>query len=272
MTEKAILYDSTGCIACRGCQVACKQWNENPLDKEENWGDYPEQTDISANTWLKIMFNETESYGEDTFLFTRRACMHCTDAACIEVCPTGALSRHHLGFVTYDKDICSGCGYCMEFCPFGVPQSTRNKLTGVAKMDKCTLCTTPGADRLAEDYEPACVKSCPTDALVFGDRDELVALGNQKVSDLKSKGYSNANLYGENELGGLHVLYVLEDSPDKYGLPTAPEFPVTATLWKDILQPVGLAAGGLVLAGLGLNYVIARRAKTIKERAEKQEV
>jgi formate dehydrogenase iron-sulfur subunit len=139
-------------------------------------------------------------------------------------------------------------------------------------MDKCTLCTTPGADRIAEGYEPACVKTCPTDALVFGDREELLALGRQKVNGLKNKGYSNAYLYGENELGGLHVLYVLEDSPDKYGLPVEPEFPALATLWQDIVQPLGLAAGGLVLAGLGLNYVVARRAKRIKEKAEKEEV
>jgi formate dehydrogenase iron-sulfur subunit len=271
MTEKAILYDATTCIACRACQVACKQWNDNPVEKEENWGDYPKQKDISASTWLKIMFNEAESYGEATYLFARRACMHCTDAACVEVCPTGALYHHELGFVAYDKDICSGCGYCVDFCPFGVPQSNRNKFTGIAKMDKCTLCTSPGADRLAEGYEPACVKTCPTDALVFGDREELLALGRQKVSDLKSRGYSNAYLYGENELGGLHVLYVLEDSPDKYGLPVKPEFPALATLWQDIVQPLGLAAGGLVLAGLGLNYVIARRAKRIKAKAEEKE-
>ncbi|HEX79293.1 MAG TPA: 4Fe-4S dicluster domain-containing protein [Dehalococcoidia bacterium] len=272
MTEKAILYDSTSCIACRGCQVACKQWNDNPLDKEENWGDCPQTADISASTWLKIMLNEAKSYGDDTFLFTRRACMHCTDAACIKVCPTGALSRHELGFVTYDKDICSGCGYCMEFCPFGVPQSTRNTLTGAAKMDKCTLCTTPGADRMSENYEPACVKTCPTDALVFGDRDDLVILGNQKVSELKDEGYNNASLYGENELGGLHVLYVLEDSPDRYGLPLTPEFPAMADVWQDIIQPVGLAAGGLLLAGLGLNYIIASRAKAAREKAAKKEV
>jgi formate dehydrogenase iron-sulfur subunit len=251
--------------------VACKQWNDNPPEKEASWEDYPAQGDISPNTWLKIMLHEAESNGRAAFLFTRRACMHCTDAACAEVCPTGALYRHELGFVTYDKDICSGCGYCVDFCPFSVPQSTRNTITGIAKMDKCTLCTTPGADRLAAGYEPACVKSCPTDALVFGDRNDMLSLGRQKVQALKEKGYSNAYLYGENELGGLHVLYVLQDSPDKYGLPVKPEFPALATMWQDILQPLGLAAGGLVLAGLGLNYIVARRAKRAKEEAEEKE-
>jgi hypothetical protein len=125
---------------------------------------------------------------------------------------------------------------------------------------------------MSENYEPACVNTCPTDALVFGNRDDLVLQGNQKVSELQGKGYSNAGLYGENELGGLHVLYVLEDSPDRYGLPSEPEFPAMADIWQDIIQPVGLAAGGLVLAGLGLNYIIASRAKVAREKAAKKEV
>lgn len=267
MTEKAILYDATACIGCRACQLACKQWNENSVDKMDKCGDYPNQADITANTWLKIMFNETDSYGEEKLFFSRRACMHCSDAACVEVCPTGALSRHELGFVTYNKDICSGCGYCVEFCPFEVPRSTRNTITGIAKMDKCTLCTSPGFDRIAESHEPACVQSCPTDALIFGERSDLISTGKQKVSTLKEQGCSNAYVYGENEMGGLHVLYVLEDSPDKYHLPSEPKFPVTATLWKDILQPAGLALGGLVMAGLGLNYIVAKRAQRIREKA-----
>jgi formate dehydrogenase iron-sulfur subunit len=259
--DKAILYDANTCIACRACQLACKQWNDTPPARQEDWGDYPAPADISVSTWLKVFVNETQSYSRDTFTFTRRACMHCSDAACVTVCPTGALSYHPDGLVAYDKGLCSGCGYCADFCPFGVPHSNRNIITGIAKMDKCTLCTSPGRDRLAEGYEPACVKACPTDALVFGQRDDMVSLGTQRVNALKSRGYDNAYLYGENELGGLHVLYVLEDTPDKYGLPPTPEYPVMATMWQDILQPLGLAAGGLMLAGLGLNYVVSRRSK-----------
>ena len=165
--DKAILYDANTCIACRACQLACKQWNDTSPDRPEDWGDYPAPAAISISTWLKVFVKETESYSQDVFLFTRRACMHCSDAACVAVCPTGALRYHPDGFVAYDKDLCSGCGYCADFCPFGVPHSNRNLVTGVAKMDKCTLCTSPGYDRLSEGYEPACVKSCPTDALVM---------------------------------------------------------------------------------------------------------
>ena len=135
MTEKAILYDATACIACRGCQIACKQWNDNPVEDEGKWGNYPEQADITHSTWMKIMLNEAESSDNGTLLFARRACMHCTDAACIEVCPTGALSRHELGFVTYNKDACSGCGYCTEFCPFGAIKMDNNYEIAAYKRD-----------------------------------------------------------------------------------------------------------------------------------------
>jgi len=262
---KAVLYDATNCTACRACQVACKQWNELKAEVTTNRGTYENPPDLSSQTWLKIRFNEVESQGELSWLFTRQACMHCTDAACVKVCPTGALYHHELGFVAYNKDLCSGCGYCADFCPFSVPRSNRNLLTGIAKMDKCTLCTTPTLDRINAGYEPACVKTCPTDALIYGDRDELVAKGRERVDALKAEGYSNAYLYGENELGGLHVMYVLNNSPDVYGLPVSPQVPASAIAWKDVIQPLGWAVGGLAIVGLGINYIIAREAKIAKE-------
>jgi ferredoxin len=133
------------------------------------------------------------------------------------------------------------------------------------------MCTQPGLNRLDAAAEPACVKTCPTDALQFGDRTAMIDEAKKKVSKLQSAGFSNATLYGETELGGLHVLYVLNDTPDKYGLPVNPQFPSTATAWKDVIQPVGMAAGGLVLVGLALNFVIARRSKMIEEKAAKKE-
>ncbi|MFC2042153.1 4Fe-4S dicluster domain-containing protein [Chloroflexota bacterium] len=266
MADKAILYDATLCTACRGCQVACKQWNENDefipdwengVDSR-NRGSYENPPDLSPTTWLKMEFREVEAGGQVRWLFTRRACMHCTDAGCVKVCPTGALYHDTLGFVGYNKDLCSGCGYCVEACPFDVPRLEKNVITGIGKMDKCTFCTTPGLNRVAEGWKPSCVKTCPPGALQLGDRDALVSEGRQKVSELKAKGWANANLYGENELGGLHVLYVLDDHPAVYGIPTAPKISAATIAWQDVLQPVGWAVGGATILGLGLNYIVAR--------------
>ncbi|MFC2007175.1 4Fe-4S dicluster domain-containing protein [Chloroflexota bacterium] len=273
MADKSILYDPTKCTACRGCQAACKNWNENDEFipdwengvKASNSGSYENPPDLSPSTWLKIEFREVETGGELRWLFTRRACMHCTDAGCVRVCPTGALYHDDNGFVGYNKDLCSGCGYCVDSCPFQVPRSTRNILTGVAVMDKCTLCTTQSLNRIAEGYEPACVKTCPTNALIYGDRSELLADGKMRVSALRDNGWYSANLYGETELGGLHVMYVLPDSPTVYGLPVDPKVSGTTVAWQNVLQPAGLALGGVTILGLGLNYLVAR-ANTKKEK------
>jgi formate dehydrogenase beta subunit len=267
MAEKAILYDATKCTACRGCQVACKQWNdndefiptvENGVDSR-NTGSYENPADLSPSTWLKMRFTEIEVGGKVNWLFTRQACMHCTDAACVRVCPNGSLYHNdQTGFVEYNKDTCTGCGYCIDACPFGIPRSNRNILTGIAKMDKCTLCTTEGLNRTDAGMEPACVKTCPPNALVYGDRTELLAKAKARVAELKAMGKSNANLYGENELKGLHVLYVLEESPDVYGLPVNPQVSAATVAWKDVIQPVGWAVGGLTIIGLGMNWLVAR--------------
>ncbi|MFH1003303.1 MAG: 4Fe-4S dicluster domain-containing protein [Chloroflexota bacterium] len=275
MVEKAILYDPTRCTACRGCQVACKQWNGNdeliPTSENginsRNQGSYENPPDLSPNTWLKMEFREVEKKGRVDWLFTRRACLHCTDAACVKVCPNGSLYHNELGFVALNQDTCTGCGYCVDFCPFQVPKTNRNLVTGIAKADKCTLCTTPGLDRLAAGFLPACVKTCPPGALAYGDRDQMVAEGKKRVQTLVSQGHTNAYLYGDRELGGLHVLYVLADSPATYGLPANPQVPAAATAWKDVIQPLGLALGGVTLLGLGLNYLVAR-ANTKKEEKD----
>jgi formate dehydrogenase iron-sulfur subunit len=273
MAEKAILYDATRCTACRGCQAACKQWNENdefiPVKENGvpavNRGSYENPPDLSTATWLKMEFREMDPGGKVRWLFTRRSCMHCTEAGCVKVCPSAALYHHELGFVAYDKDICTGCGYCVEACPFDVPRFDRNLITGVAKMDKCTLCTTLSLDRIAEGWEPACVKTCPPNALEYSDRTALIAEGKKRVETLRAKGWTNANLYGENELSGLHVMYVLDDHPAVYGLPVNPKLSAATIAWQDVVQPLGWAVGGLTILGLGLNYLIAR-ANTVKEK------
>ena len=279
MAEKTILYDPTRCTACRGCQAACKQWNENdeviPFVtngvKAVNRGSYENPPDLSPTTWLKMEFREVDPGGRIRWLFTRRSCMHCTEAGCVKVCPTGSLYHHESGFVAYNKDTCSGCGYCVDACPFDVPRSTRNVISGIAKMDKCTFCTTPGLDRLAEGEEPSCVKSCPTDALIYGERAQLVADGRKRVQALQAKGWTNAYLYGDKELDGLHVMYVLDDSPAVYGLPVDPKISAATIAWQDVIQPLGWALGGATVIGLGINFLIAREAKIAKELPGKKE-
>jgi formate dehydrogenase iron-sulfur subunit len=270
MSEKAILFDANKCIACRGCQVACKQWNELKAVKTANRGSYENPPDLSPDTWVTIKFREEVEGDTVRWLFSRRSCMHCTEAACAEVCPSGALFHNEYGFVAYDKEQCIGCGYCTQYCPFNVPRLDAGRITGVGKMDKCTLCTSPSRDRLSIGEVPACVTTCPTGALIYGNREELVAEGSRRVSSLRTsnpKSYPQAMLYGETELGGLHVLYVLADSPEVYGLPKEPQFPVSATIQKDVFRPLTWIVWGAAAAGLALNVLVAR-AREIKERGK----
>ncbi len=261
MADKAILFDATRCMACRACQVACKQWNELSAEATVNRGSYENPRDLSPQTWVKMKFTEVERQGKLSWLFTRQACMHCTDAACVRVCPPKALTHNEAGFVVYDKDLCTGCGYCADFCPFHVPHLTANLLVGTAKMDKCVMCATPGLAGGPAGYDPAGVKPCPPMALQFGDRAALVTEGRKRVDSLKQKGYGSASLYGESELDGLHVMYVLDDSPGVYGLPANPRVPAMATAWKGVVQPLGWMLGGLALVGLAVNFMIARESK-----------
>ena len=265
MAEKAILFDATKCMGCRACQVACKQWNELEGEVTTNWGSYENPRDLSPQTWLKMEFREIEANGALRWLFLRRSCMHCTNAACVEVCPTKALYYHPLGFVSYDKGKCGGCGYCAQFCPFNVPRLNTNRASGLGRMDKCTLCTIQGLDRIDNDLEPACVKTCPPQALNYDNRDQLITRGKARIEELKAQGYNDATLYGENVVGGTHVLYVLDQSPAQYGLPTDPKVPTASTVWQNVIQPLGYAALGLVGIGLLLNIMVAR-ANMLNER------
>jgi formate dehydrogenase iron-sulfur subunit len=168
------------------------------------------------------------------------------------VCPTGALSYNDSGYVQYEKSKCSGCGYCAEVCPFEVPQLETNSVTGVAIMNKCTFCH----DRVSNGESPACAAACPTGAITFGKRSELISSAEARLDELKGSN-STAQLYGVEELGGLNVMYILDNSPETYGLPADPEVPASVTVRK-VFSWIGPVAAIAVVAGFGLNYIVAR--------------
>lgn len=220
MAEKAMLIDTSKCIACRGCQIACKQWNELPAETTEFFvpkAFYENPSELSANTFCLIKFyrSQTES-GEIERLFRKHQCMHCTDAECLNRCPYDAAQRDaETGFIYIDQDKCRGCGMCVSYCPFGAPKLTSS---GNATSRKCFACLYP-FDKLSEgdNPQPACVKACPTGALSYGDRDAMVARAQTRKATLEAKGRT-AYLYGVEEMGGLRQISVLLREPSVYGL------------------------------------------------------
>ncbi|MGC9334814.1 MAG: 4Fe-4S dicluster domain-containing protein [Anaerolineae bacterium] len=257
--ELAILYDASRCIGCRACERACKEFNGLPAVEEPN-------TALSPTSWNLIAAREGVSHGQQPYF--NYQCMHCTDAACVMACPSGALAIDERGFVSFDKNKCIGCGYCSQFCPFGIPQLGEvNLLTGQAVASKCTFCQdkffaadsgVPCAD--AGGGGPSCAEACPTGALIWGDRRTLVARAKGRVSELKDGDHKDAMLYGEHEAGGLHRLSILLDEPSAYGLPEDPggQF-FLARIYRKIIQPAGFAIFGVALAGVTAAYGLARR-------------
>lgn len=287
MAEKrlAMYIDTSTCMGCRGCQVACKQWNDLPAYKTVNTGSYENPPSLDHYTWTRIQFREYDDPERFQWLFLKEGCMHCGDAVCVDVCPTGALKYGPYGIITFERELCNGCGYCSQFCPFGVPHLNTASpltgsqvlyvtggesrttvpavaLTGEAKSAKCVFCQ----DRTTNGMKPACVKTCPAGALDWGDREAMIAKAEARVEELKTeRGFPKANLYGKTELGGLGRLYVLTAPPAAYGLLENPKYPVVSTLWQKILQPVGEIAFGATIVGAIAAFFIARRNVQMQE-------
>jgi formate dehydrogenase iron-sulfur subunit len=261
MSKVAMLYDASKCTACRGCQVACKQWNDLGYVKTVNRGSYENPPDLSPSCWTKIKFREQYENGRMEWLFLAQGCMHCTDAACVNVCPTGALKHESNGIVSLDRNLCNGCGYCTQFCPFHIPRLDAEILTGKAKSFKCTFCQ----DRTPNGQVPACVKTCPSGAFTFGDREAKAAEGLERVALLQKSGWPEANLYGNSVLGGLGRMYVLQHDPKDYGLPINPVSPAVSAIWQKWVQPLAeVSFAATAVAAVGA-FLVARRHIRMEE-------
>lgn len=247
--------DTTLCIGCKACEVACKEWNQLPADNMGLTGhSYDNTGRLGAHTWRHVTFNEKIGEGaerattmapyQSNWLMMSDVCKHCDPAPCLEACPTGSLFRTEFDTVVVQQDICNGCGYCVPACPFGVVELSFED----GKAHKCTLCY----DRLKGGLEPACAKSCPTDSIQFGPVEELQQVAKARVERLREQGQEKAYLYGTpgtpGATGGLRKLnafFLLTEPPEAYNLPRAP------SRASDKAKP-SLLAGLATMAGLAV--------------------
>jgi formate dehydrogenase iron-sulfur subunit len=259
-----MLIDVTKCMGCRGCQVACKEWNDLPAETTACLGCYDNPEDLSPITWNRVEFYEYEQDGQVNWFFRPVRCMHCLDAPCVKVCPTGALYKDELGFTAYDESLCNGCGYCTQFCPFDVPRLKGSVGSMNAKSSKCTFCQ----DRVPAGQVPACAKTCPPGAIQFGERDELLQKAEARLAFLRNgapRQFPKAMLYNPASVGGTAMMYILpEDNPARFNLPEAPSGGL-ATVWQNIIQPLSGVAVGATAVGLLINFLVARTKIKVEE-------
>jgi formate dehydrogenase iron-sulfur subunit len=249
MEATGFFTDTTVCIGCKACEVACKQWNQLPADGNFFTGrSYDNTVHLEATTWRHVAFVErgVSLPGQTTarpfsWLLMSDVCKHCRRAGCLEACPTGSILRTEFDGVYIQPDVCNGCGYCVVACPFGVI----NRRADDGRAWKCTLCY----DRQKAGLEPACAKSCPTDSILFGKIGELRETARKRLATLHARGISDAYLYGMTEADqpgteGLNAFFLLVDRPEAYNLPPAPTVPTKLTRgsWGAMM----LAAAGVM--------------------------
>jgi formate dehydrogenase iron-sulfur subunit len=259
--------DTTVCIGCKACEVACKEWNQLPArgdggaHLQMSGLSYDNTVRLDGTTWRHVKFIEQfpEPY-TGRWLMMSDVCKHCVQAPCLEVCPTGAIIRTEFDTVVIQSDTCNGCRDCIAACPFGVIDI--NHVSGTAQ--KCTLCY----DRTSVGLEPACSKACPTDSIQFGPISELQQRAQRRVEQLRAQGETRAQLYGADRngpLGGLNAFFLLVDEPEAYGLPREPKMPTRNLVKSSMLSTVG----AVVMTAIGALTLRARRLVSVA--AEKSE-
>jgi formate dehydrogenase iron-sulfur subunit len=275
MPRMGFFTDTSVCIGCKACEVACKEWNAIPSGPLELTGEsFDNTSQLGANSWRHVAFVEqrvpadrvsadgTAQWAGDgvadpgadggfdgvRWLMASDVCKHCTHAACLDVCPTGALFRTEFDTVVVQQDVCNGCGYCVSACPYGV----LGQREGDGRVFKCTMCY----DRIGQGQEPACAKACPTKSIQFGELDQLRERAAERVAELHDRGVADARLYGadpDDGVGGNGAFFLLLDEPETYGLPPDP---VVTTrdlpqMWRDAALAAGTLLAGLAAAFLG---------------------
>jgi formate dehydrogenase beta subunit len=243
----AKLIDTSTCIGCKACEVACQQWNDLPPEVTVQSGSYQTLPDLAPAFWNLIRFNETEVNGKFSWLMRKDGCMHCSEPGCLIACPApGAILQYSNGIVDFNQEACVGCGYCITGCPFNIPKLSRS----TKKVYKCTLCV----DRVSVGLEPACIKACPTGCLQFGSKAQMLETAGRRVAQLKSAGFDQAGVYDPGGVGGTGVITVLAhaDQPDLYKLPANPSVPLAVILWKKPVKWLGIfgMVAGVVVASL----------------------
>jgi formate dehydrogenase iron-sulfur subunit len=245
--EVAKLIDVSRCIGCKACQVACMEWNDVRDDVGVNHGTLQGPIDLTDRSWTVMKFYEEELPGRGLqWLIVKDGCLHCQDPGCLRACPApGAILQYANGIVDFQEEACIGCGYCQTGCPFNVPRFSAKD----QKAYKCTLCS----DRVAVGLEPACIKTCPTQALSFGSKAGMRELAEERLVELKERGYEKAALYDPSGVGGTHVMYVLpHGDPELYRLPARPEVSPIVALWRSgVARTLGVfTMAAVVVAGI----------------------
>jgi formate dehydrogenase iron-sulfur subunit len=247
------LVDTTTCIGCKACEVACLEWNGYEFRDTTFDNTYQTMPDTAWNFWNLIRFNEVVNDDNSvSWLMRKDQCMHCADPGCLTACPAdGAIVQYQNGIVDFNQANCIGCQYCVTGCPFNIPKFN----SATKKVYKCTLCS----DRVGAGLEPACIKSCPTGCLHFGSKEDMLDLAHKRAAQVRANtGWKDADVYDPEGVGGTHVIYVLADAknPEKYGgLPKDPTVPFFVKMWKGPLKWIGGLAMGLGVAAVFGHYV-----------------